>query len=1120
MGIGSYKEAERYRMRTNKNLTRTFYLDTKRTLDDEPFAWEQSQDAGIMQQETVQEFNDGGRVEREGFTSGGSANIQKLSNEKYKFVSRRGGGQTSKTFDTMEEAIKFRDSYNEKYPKEKKKGLKKGIYGDEEKLKKLEQIILESNSDPFKSISREEAAIKAGYKSASNLESRVQFKQLLNTLVPLGDKFSIHLNNVMNNLDNIPYEDIVKAGGMNRYISKPFGIKRIADNFRINNTYMKPEFEEARSLIKILSNSSVLNSYGKTKMFAGEVIDNVNIKKSSQRLKGGNLIDDIIITADRSEKAGNKNIKFLTKPGSVDSSDIIFEWNGKLYGKNVDEYKGRKVNNLTTDIYKLPEFNEYLKTREDVNNLRQKEIIHPVTGKKTNYDLLLRETYAKAFNNKSYYNNTGLELDHLNIKDEPFSNLRALPKHINQTAGLIKKTNSIIEDKEKALKAIGYNIPEEALEDSILKFSDRVLNKNIPVSKTYDVGLRSITGASKEYLSPESKITTEGLKEGKVGTENIFKGETKVVTSSGEYRDVSPKERIDKTFNEWKKSLLEGLSEDTKNQVIGIAGGCPSEYANGGRVKFGKGSNCYINGLKNIEEGNLNKPKLNQIEKTILENNEMSSITRRSINVAKNAFNIAKGAGNIMEAFLSVGPGKLGLGLGLGVEAAFAYPELSRGDWREALRNFFPVQIAQAVGVPTGLNESRYDDIVDVAKDAGADVDKVKKFAEFGKNIEKEENLYKELEALQKAYRNPNDPDFIEQSKRFETKLKELNDYFNSNRFSSKELTGFGEEFSKASNYFAKKNIENIIPKNRSEEALLESQRRNLDVPFENVFGQNKEKMFNIIGLPKPPEPVDVPEEDLPDYYRLSAAEGGRIGFDKGGISKRGFLKLLGGTAATGAIAPDLIKVLKGGKTVTQVASKLKFEKAQGMYPWFPDLVEKIKTKGKPFEEKDLIMEASYKHEAKGYGGLPKGVEKLTKHVDGDTEFILREYPDGRIAVDIHSPRNQEGLDTPVTLYYRPTMELKYYSGTKVEPAEFKVLEKEPRYFANGPDDVDIEMSETRKIPGKNTIYGDVEAAERFATGKIENRKIIPVKQARRDQMEDAPVDFIEETSPYGPDTF
>jgi hypothetical protein len=272
----------------------------------------------------------------------------------------------------------------------------------------------------------------------------------------------------------------------------------------------------------------------------------------------------------------------------------------------------------------------------------------------------------------------------------------------------------------------------------------------------------------------------------------------------------------------------------------------------------------------------------------------------------------------------------------------------------------------------------------------------------------------------------------------------------------------------------------------------------------------------------------DVETKPLTEDQRISieemgarggAAEGGRIGLSGGGgpkIGRRGFLGLLTGAAA----APELIKALKGEKKAVQAAkvlSKIKLEKAEGMYPWFPDLVEKIKTKGKPFEEKEIIMEASYKHEPKGYGGLPKGEETVTRHVDGDTEFLLREYPDGRIAVDIHSPRNQEGSSTPVTLYYRPTMELKYYSGVKVEPAEFKVLEKEPRYFANGPDDVDIEMSETRKIPGKNTIYGDVEAAERFATGKIENRKIIPAKQARREQMEDAPTDFIEETSPYGP---
>ncbi len=269
-------------------------------------------------------------------------------------------------------------------------------------------------------------------------------------------------------------------------------------------------------------------------------------------------------------------------------------------------------------------------------------------------------------------------------------------------------------------------------------------------------------------------------------------------------------------------------------------------------------------------------------------------------------------------------------------------------------------------------------------------------------------------------------------------------------------------------------------------------------------------------------QPLEQPPEELPSEYKVSAADGGRIGLSKGSgpkIGRRGFLGLLTGVAA----APELIKSIKGTKKAAKTVgtvSKIKFEKTEGMYPWFPDLVEKIKIKGKPFEEKEIIMEASYKHEPKGYGGLPKGIEKVTRHVDGDTEFLLREYPDGRIAVDIHSPRNQEGSSTPVTLYYRPTMKLKYYNKEMVEPAEFKVLEKEPRYFANGPDDVDIEMSETRKIPGKDTIFGDVEAAERFATGKIQNRKIIPAKQSRREQMEDAPSDFIEETSPYGPDTF
>ena len=37
------------------------------------------------------------------------------------------------------------------------------------------------------------------------------------------------------------------------------------------------------------------------------------------------------------------------------------------------------------------------------------------------------------------------------------------------------------------------------------------------------------------------------------------------------------------------------------------------------------------------------------------------------------------------------------------------------------------------------------------------------------------------------------------------------------------------------------------------------------------------------------------------------------------------------------------------------------------MYPWFPSLVEKIKIKGKPFEEKERLMVPSYKNDPRPF---------------------------------------------------------------------------------------------------------------------------------------------------------
>lgn len=461
-----------------------------------------------------------------------------------------------------------------------------------------------------------------------------------------------------------------------------------------------------------------------------------------------------------------------------------------------------------------------------------------------------------------------------------------------------------------------------------------------------------------------------------------------------------------------------------------------------------------------------------------------------------------KGALKVFDELMVFGKGPIGRGagyaLGAGLPILFAGEETLKGNYKQAGRELLNIPTL-GFGLPESWIGSFKTDLVKHAKEKGFDADAIERF------LNKEQISSRITDSIDLLDMGSQNEKFI---KSVDDKRKSLLKEYDDIKLSPSDKNNFDMVLDS----FTRENYgQSLLPKDMIDfktKKEVNKFKKTLDPDF---LGENNIKIS--------PDTIEPNMEDLSDYYKVSAADGGRIGFSEGSgpkMGRRGFLGLLAGTAA----APEILKALRAEKNVAKTVgaiSKIKLEKAEGMYPWFPNLVEKIKTVGKPFEEKDLIMEASYKHEAKGYGGLPKGIEKLTKHVDGDTTFILREYPDGRLAVDIHSPRNQEMFETPVTLYYRPTMELQYHSGVKVEPAEFKVLEKEPRYFANGPDDVDIEMSETRKVPGKDTIFGDVEAAERFATGDIKNRKVIKAKQARRDQMMDQPTDFIEETAPYGP---
>ena len=962
MGIGSYKEAERYRMRTNKNLTRTFYLDTRRTLDEEPFAWEQPQVASIEQPETVQGYAAGGMV------------------------------------------------------------------GDKEKLIKL----IEDSNKGFKAESFKDLAAKAGY-APYRREASIPLPVKLDTSKDKVNKAFEYLSSDLNK----PVEE---------FMDLP---KKISDLTGVKGTYISTllqdneNFKELKpALTYLASPASRAKVMGTDRLFSDIV--NRYEQAPGKQLAIGYLSPErkIMEYARRHVLSGGNKIKFTKPINEYGFKDAEFIYKGKTYDVDKLRYEGRKDKN----------FKELYKAYDEREKLLNKEVTHPITKQKVLFNELMQEAYEKG----AGYKKTDIyDIDHIKgIGKEPFTNLRILTARTNQGAGALKSL------EKQAEKGVLKNTAEYYSPENVSK----QLNK-IGYNYTKDID---------KLAEDETKLAEDILlKERKLRTPQAIAKEKISVTDLTKYLNNNPEEV--KAFR---------------------TAGVVCRRSVGGKVDTECLAENIIKETEKLETGtDLQKAS--------------------ALNKFKNATKLGAG---LAEEVIGFGKGVAGRTLGPLVALNSALEQFTSGNYREGIRKIADIaDLTTLVGDPLGFEKMRTEGTIQdvrgkIGKENQASLDRILEFKDKYYQLQDINTKLQRAESAAAGQYDPEspgvDPNYLNELKKQQADLNKIinspkyqnirTDYLNVGNAVKNEISGRKINAPEQNKYTyetaAQEQLKSILGYDFYDELSDENK-----IIFKNLTASEKIK--------EQPVPFETPIQSPDDSMRMGFAEGGGPK-----MGRRGFLGLLTGIAA----APEIMKSIKGTKAA-KVASKIKLEKAEGMYPWFPDLIEKIKTKGKPFEEKEIIMEASYKHEPKGYGGLPKGVETVTRHVDGDTEFLLREYPDGRIAVDIHSPRNQEGSSTPVTLYYRPTMELKYYSGSKVEPAEFKVLEKEPRYFANGPDDVDIEMSETRKIPGKNTIYGDVEAAERFATGKIENRKIIPAKQARREQMEDAPTDFIEETSPYGP---
>jgi hypothetical protein len=525
-------------------------------------------------------------------------------------------------------------------------------------------------------------------------------------------------------------------------------------------------------------------------------------------------------------------------------------------------------------------------------------------------------------------------------------------------------------------------------------------------------------------------------------------------------------------------------------QEIGNFGCGVQNKAMGGRITFSEGSDCFNKGLKMLEEGKINIQQLKSIEGAAGEGENAAKIIKNLYTFGKEGGKLAgKGLGEI----ISIGSGPVGLVAGAALETAFAAPYLLEGDYKQALRQSIFGQVPEFLGVDIG---SRDEDIIKLAKDAGVDPNSVKKYVDLKKNYIENEEYGQKLNMLDEMYkRDPKNLDYVQQIRRLENKIKPSSDYLEKNIYSPKDLSKYEEDYFKAAKYFVDKNAERALL-TRSEEQKKSSLK---DIVEESSSAiREPEDVQNILKRKNllPQEPETQPQEELPDYYKVSAADGGRIGLKEGGgpkMGRRGFLGLLGAIAAT-PLVKGLMKGEKATLKGTKVAAKV-LPKVAGMPEWFPSLIAKIEKEGIDISPKATRVEDI------------RTIKKIEVPVPGKKEpeiITMTQYPNGAI----HIEANVYGgaFEAPFDLHYKPPKtDIDLETGKTInEPGEFSVMETRPRP-AYEPGEWELEYE---SMSVKDAI-SDLEKVEKIATGKRIHPKRVEQRAGARKFIEENPYEDI-----------
>ncbi len=207
-------------------------------------------------------------------------------------------------------------------------------------------------------------------------------------------------------------------------------------------------------------------------------------------------------------------------------------------------------------------------------------------------------------------------------------------------------------------------------------------------------------------------------------------------------------------------------------------------------------------------------------------------------------------------------------------------------------------------------------------------------------------------------------------------------------------------------------------------------------------------------------------------------AQGGRAGFDEGGMTRRTFLKILGGLASI-PIVGKILKPVKIGKTVSKVPV-IKTAPVEGKPEWFDSLVNKVIAEGDDVTKRFATGERQSIHQ--------KTLD------DGSVVRVTEDVDDGAVRVEYESSENVFG--DPVQMEYKKPLP---DEGAPDPRAEFTTAESGPVGRSSGPEDYDIEIDEVGGTSIRD-LDSDVSKLKEYATGKKPTIKEMMQNKRRKDK--------------------